>query len=289
MQGFVSGLVAHGLAPQTVRAVAQTCSTVFGAAVADQVIARSPMAGVNLPERARSRAVALTVPQLYAVAEALPREYRALPLVGAGCGLRPGELLGLEVDPGRGLDMLGRRVLVRQQLSSLGVLAPPKTAASVREVPLAAETLDVLAEHLAEFPAAEVEVEDRTGGRPVRRTARLLFTTSQSRSGRRGPVKRAGFNQAWNRAVERARESGADLPERITPHSLRHTYVALMIAEKAHPKTIQAMLGHKTISETMDTYGHLFPLAAEDARRMIGAALRPAGERPTLKSVSDDR
>jgi integrase len=287
MRGLVSGLVKQDLAPQTVRAIAHTCSMLFRAAVADQVIARSPMVGVKLPAAAKSRAVALTVPQLYALAEHLPREYRALPLLGAGCGLRPGELLGLEVDPARGLDMLGRRILVRQQLAAAqSVLAPPKTAASVREVPLADETLQVLAEHLAEFPPVDVEVEDRTGSRPVRRAARLLFTTSQPRSGQRGPVKRAGFNQAWNRAVERARAAGADLPDRITPHAVRHTYVSLMIAAGAHPKTIQAMVGHKNISETLDTYGHLMEgVAAENTRAAIGAAFRQQPPTPKLTSV----
>lgn len=36
-----------------------------------------------------------------------------------------------------------------------------------------------------------------------------------------------------------------------------------MIAANLNPKVIQARLGHATITETMDTYGHLFP-DAED-------------------------
>jgi integrase len=184
--------------------------------------------------------------------------------------------------------MLGRRILVRQQLSAKReLLVPPKTSASVREVPLSDETLEVLAGHMAEFPPVEVEVEDRTGPRPTRRTARLLFTMT-AHTGQRGPVKRSGFEQTWNRAVRLARAAGADLPERITPHALRHTYVALMIAEGAHPKTIQAMLGHEKIGITLDVYGHLFPAAVENARAMIGTALRRE-ESPALKSVRDER
>jgi len=280
MRGFVAGLVRQDLAPQTVRAIARTCSTLFRAAVADQVIVRSPMVGVKLPAAAKSRAVALTVPQLYALADALPRQYRALPLLGAGSGLRPGELLGLEVDPSRGLDMLGRRILVRQQLApAQAALLPPKTAASVREVPLAREIRDVLAEHLAEFPPIDVPVEDRTGSRPVKRSARLLFTTSQARSGQRGPVKRAGFSQAWNRAVVRARESGADLPERVTPHALRHTYASLMIGAGVNAKAVQVLLGHANIRETFDTYGHLYPEAYDTTRAALTAAF---GQRDDL-------
>jgi hypothetical protein len=42
-------------------------------------------------------------------------------------------------------------------------------------------------------------------------------------------------------------------------HDLRHTAVALAIAEGAHPKAIQARLGHASITMTLNTYGHLFP------------------------------
>jgi hypothetical protein len=44
-----------------------------------------------------------------------------------------------------------------------------------------------------------------------------------------------------------------------TFHDLRHTAVALAIAEGAHPKAIQARLGHASITTTLNTYGHLFP------------------------------
>lgn len=42
-------------------------------------------------------------------------------------------------------------------------------------------------------------------------------------------------------------------------HDLRHTCVALMIAQGAQPKTIQVRMGHASITTTLDRYGHLFP------------------------------
>ncbi len=52
-------------------------------------------------------------------------------------------------------------------------------------------------------------------------------------------------------------------------HTLRHSAAALMIALGAHPKVIQAQLGHANIGITLDTYGHLFPsLPEETAARM---------------------
>lgn len=42
-------------------------------------------------------------------------------------------------------------------------------------------------------------------------------------------------------------------------HDLRHTSVALAIAGGAHPKAIQARMGHSSIAGTLDRYGHLLP------------------------------
>jgi len=46
---------------------------------------------------------------------------------------------------------------------------------------------------------------------------------------------------------------------RIRFHDLRHTYTTLLIAHGAHPKYIQAQLGHASIQTTLDRYGHLMP------------------------------
>jgi integrase len=52
-------------------------------------------------------------------------------------------------------------------------------------------------------------------------------------------------------------------------HDLRHTYAALMVAAGAHPKYLQAQMGHSSIRVTLDLYGHLFP----DANRSVLAEL----------------
>jgi hypothetical protein len=40
---------------------------------------------------------------------------------------------------------------------------------------------------------------------------------------------------------------------------LRHTAAALAIAEGAHPKEIQARMGHASITTMLNVYGYLFP------------------------------
>jgi integrase len=42
-------------------------------------------------------------------------------------------------------------------------------------------------------------------------------------------------------------------------HQLRHTFVPTCISLGVSMKDVQEYVGHASITETMDTYGHLFP------------------------------
>jgi integrase len=70
-------------------------------------------------------------------------------------------------------------------------------------------------------------------------------------------------------------------------HDLRHFYASTLIAANLNPKVIQARLGHATITETMDTYGHLFPDAEDFGRGAIDAvfavALREHGRNQDVR------
>lgn len=59
-------------------------------------------------------------------------------------------------------------------------------------------------------------------------------------------------------------------------HDLRHTSVALAIAEGAHPKAIQTRMGHSSINVTLDRYGHLFPELDEALAQAFGDRLEAA-------------
>jgi len=75
--------------------------------------------------------------------------------------------------------------------------------------------------------------------------------------------------------------------ERLDFHALRHTCGAWLALSGAHPKAVQAVMRHSTITLTMDTYGHLFPgQEAETVARLpqiLGdsiTVLRPTGTNP---------
>ena len=60
-------------------------------------------------------------------------------------------------------------------------------------------------------------------------------------------------------------------------HDLRHTYAALMVAAGAHPKLLQAQMGHSSITVTLDLYGHLYPEMIAPVAAALDCLIQPAG------------
>lgn len=109
-------------------------------------------------------------------------------------------------------------------------LGPVTTAESERVVPLAQVTLDALAEHLAEHPAREVQIEDRTDPlKPQTRGARLLFSTEAGTA-----VARHTWSDIFRPAAR-----AAGLPVGTGLHALRHLYASLLIRYGESAKTVQ--------------------------------------------------
>ena len=56
-------------------------------------------------------------------------------------------------------------------------------------------------------------------------------------------------------------------------HELRHTCASLLLAQKAHPKVVQEILGHSQIAVTLDIFLNLIPGLAAEAAQKIDAVL----------------
>jgi integrase len=237
------------LAPGSVELIYRWVATIFKAAVSDRLIASSPCVGIALPQRHDAEVVPLTVAQVEALAEAVPERHRALIVFAAGMGLRQGECFGLTIDR---VDFLRRQVRVDRQLLSArrGVpeFGPPKSRAGVRTVPMPDVVATALAAHLARFRAGR---------------AGLVFT---NRAG--DPLQRSNFGDMWRRVAPLA-----GLPAWGTFHDLRHFYASLLIARGCSVKTVQRRLGHKSATETLDTYGHLWPDSDEETREAVDHVL----------------
>lgn len=86
------------LAPTMVRVVYGYLRSVFASAVRDRLIASSPCIDIRLPVIDRGARIIPSLEQVHRLAALMPPRLSATVYVAAGCGLRLGEALGLEVD-----------------------------------------------------------------------------------------------------------------------------------------------------------------------------------------------
>lgn len=218
---------------------------ICASAVVDGIIPRNPcaLAGAAV-ERPAERPVA-TVEQVFALADAIDRRYRALVLLATFCGLRVGELRALRQ---KNLDLLHGEVRVVEQVQQLADgtqdFGPPKTAAGVRSVTIPATIVCDLESHLAEFTTPGPD--------------ELVFT------GERGQLVRlASLQTAWRRAVA---ATGVDA--RLRVHDLRHTGATLAAATGASTKELMSRMGHASPRAAL-IYQH----ATADRDRLIADKL----------------
>ena len=260
VQGFVAALEAKGLSPRTVEGIYRRLVSMIEGAVHDRLIVQSPAVKIRLPKvnhTVASQVVALDVDDVHRIAEAAPPWLTAFVWTIATAGLRPGEAAGLTVER---VDFMRRSISVDRQLTTLskGVpqLGPPKTASSVRTIPVADSLIAELNRHMIEHKP--VEIEDG---------ASLLFS---NRDGR--PLRRNTLGDAWDRLRKKL-----DLPAEARGwHSLRHTYASWLIEDGLSVRTVQARLGHASATETLEVYSHLWPDSDDDTRAAIEARLSHA-------------
>lgn len=263
VEQWITRLDDEGLSASRIRQAFNVLAAALDTAVANGMLVRNVARGVELPRMARAERLFLSAEQLGRLSDAIEEHLQALVLVLGYGGLRWGEAAALR--RGR-CDLLRRRIHVQESLSEIGsrlLFGPPKTH-RVRSVTLPAFVCEGLARHLEEFVPEGAD--------------ELVFTTVGG-----APLRNSDFRRYyWKRAV-----SAAGLPPQLTPHELRHTAAALLIANGAGPKSVQAHLGHATITTTFDTYGHLFEGHLDEVMERLEAdwrRSRAAHTRPTAPS-----
>ena len=61
----------------------------------------------------------------------------------------------------------------------------------------------------------------------------------------------------------------------VTVHAFRHTCASLLLAAGEHPKVLQDLLGHSSITVTMDLYSHVMPGLRERAVSRMDEIIDP--------------
>ena len=259
VRGLYRERLETGLSPRMVQLVHTTLHKALKQAVADGLIPRNVTEAVKAPRPVKKEMRPLNPAQARGLLEAARGErLEALYALAVTTGMRQGEILGLKWED---LDLEAGTLQVRRTLSTAmggGVrFGPPKTARSRRNIRLPKLALSALRRH------RKVQLEKQTKLSGLWEDHDLVFTTGVGTPMSRADLITRSFKPLLRRA---------GLPN-IRFHDLRHTCATLLLLKGVHPKFVQELLGHSTISITLDTYSDVLPGMGDAAAGAMDEAL----------------
>lgn len=248
-------------AGSTIKQTFIAMGTMFRAAVMNDVISKHPMDGVRYtkPVKAASDHRVLTVDEqkiFLEVAKSSHNYYQYAFILETG--LRTGELIGLTWDA---IDWDNHTLTVNKTMEfrhkqKFWRAGPPKTQTSYRTIPLTTHAYNILlklkekrkTQKLSKELAQVLTFTDRKTGQ----TSSLVMSDLVFINFRTGmPAKNSSYDTHLYKLCETA-----GIPP-FSMHTLRHTYATRAIESGMQPKILQKLLGHASITTTMDTYVHV--------------------------------
>jgi integrase len=209
--------------------------------------------------------------EISAIIAAAKGRWRPLLVVAIFSGLRASELRGLRWSD---VDLRKGEIHVRQRADRYRQIGQPKSWAGQRTVPIGAFVVNTLKEwKLVRAAKPDQLVFGNGAGNPEEHAniIRRGLVPTLIAAGVTAPVlddKGKPTTDKQGRPALTAKYTGL--------HALRHFYASWCINRVEDgglglpPKMVQERMGHKSITMTMDRYGHLFP--ANDDREALAEA-----------------
>ncbi len=259
LQKLYNQKLEEGYAPQTVKHIHRVLHRAFHDALRWQLVTHNVCDAVDAPRVPKKEMQVLTGQQAQQFLEAARGEpLEALYVLALSTGAREGELLGLRWED---LDLALETMQIRRTLTRMVrkgfTTSEPKSAKSRRRIHLSQLAIEALKRHRIR------QNEARLAAGPAWSEQGWVFCNAVGRPIEVGNMIRRSFRPLLAKA---------GLPT-MKFHELRHSAASLLLAMGVHPKIVQELLGHSTVSITLDIYSHALPSLQEEAVNRLNTLL----------------
>ncbi|KAA9010028.1 tyrosine-type recombinase/integrase [Histidinibacterium aquaticum] len=245
VKDFIDDMLDAGVSQTQVRKVMVSLRAVLAEAVDREWVDRNVASDVKLKRRSGRHDKDKVIPtkaEIRMILDRAPTSHRAMFVAAIFTGMRISELRGLTW---AAVNFETRTIRVFQRADERCEIGPPKSRAGLRTIPMAPMLLNTLRAWKHSAPASDLDLVFPNGKGRVQNYANI-------------------YNRVFKPMLVDLDIVDEDGDARFGIHSLRHAAASLFIEQGWTPKKIQTLLGHASITLTMDTYGHLFENAEED-------------------------
>ena len=257
----------QGRSPQTITNIRTVLRSALAQALKWGLVHRNSAALVTAPRILRRKIEPLDPENARTLLdEAKTSRFEPIYVTALTLGLRRGEVLGLRWTD---VDLEQRTLHVNRSVQRLLTGSDEK---GKRSALLATETKTDGSRRTLALPDSVVKaLKARRVRQAVERLAAgtqwqdtgLIFATALGR-----PIEPVVLNRDYKALLKKA-----NLPTKLRFHDLRHSAASLLLAQGVHPRAIMELLGHSSITVTMNVYGHVMPAMMREVADKMDAII----------------
>lgn len=260
LQGYYNDKLNEGYNSKTVRAIGIVIGAALNMAVKLKMLPENPNRYTSIPKKKKYEAAVLSAEEVRRIVkEAKAEEIYPIVVTTVYTGMRKGEVMALKWE---NVDFQKRRIYIKNSLCRIEGDQPdengcrharyeilePKTKESVRMVPMLDEVYDAL------MLQKDRQESDKQRYRDIYLDQGLVFADL---CGDYLPQRQ--FMDKYHAFLKKYGITD------IRFHDLRHTFATLLIESDVSMKVVQELLGHSTITTSMDIYTHVSDEKKEQA------------------------
>lgn len=260
LQKFYNDKSEDGYSSKTVREIETIINSAFNMAIKLRMISENPNLYTSLPKKVKYEAKVLSKEEVdKIVSDTKNEELYPIIVVTVYTGMRKGEVMALKWE---NVDFQERKIYVKNSLCRVEDEQPdekgrrhsryevlePKTRKSIRTIPMLNEVYDALMEQ------KKRQMADKEICGEIYMDQGFVFADKTGNY-----IPQRPFMRKYHDFLKKYNITD------IRFHDLRHTFATLLIESDVSMKVVQELLGHSTITTSMDIYTHVSDRKKEQA------------------------